>query len=148
MQGIVDVQVAVAAKVVTTLSTSMPSASLVALAYGGSSPISTGGTDPIGNRLSRFRYHLEVTPEAVWRDVGCFAQLFVRDDTVLSDGKQEPETGQASALRRAASSQVTDLRARCGLLTTIRLHTSQSVGTSQSLLPHLGQRYPPFFINP
>lgn len=42
----------------------------------------------------------------------------------------------------------TDLLAKCGLLTTMRLQTSQSVGTSHNLLPHLGHRYPPFFINP
>jgi len=32
------------------------------------------------------------------------------------------------------------LRAKCGLLTTINPHTSQSVGTSHALAPHLGQR--------
>ena len=42
----------------------------------------------------------------------------------------------------------TYLLARCGLLTTMRLQTSQSVGTSHNLLPHLGHKYPPFFINP
>jgi hypothetical protein len=42
----------------------------------------------------------------------------------------------------------TDLLARCGLLTTINPHTSQSVGTSHSLLPHLGHMYPPFFNKP
>lgn len=42
----------------------------------------------------------------------------------------------------------TDLRARCGLDTTMRPQTSQSVGTSHILLPHRGQRYPPFFSKP
>lgn len=40
------------------------------------------------------------------------------------------------------------LLARWGLLTTIKPHTSQSVGTSHNLLPHLGHRYPPFFNKP
>ena len=42
----------------------------------------------------------------------------------------------------------TRLRARCGLETTINPHTSQSVGTSHALAPHLGHKYPPRLMSP
>jgi hypothetical protein len=67
----------------------------------------------------------------------------MRDNIVASHREQEPETDISPIL-----AMLSYLLARWGELTTIKLHTSQSVGTSHSLLPHLGQRYPPFFNNP
>ncbi len=66
-------------------------------------------------------------------------------DVVDSDREQEPITAKydiVSLRMEPPLSRIhhTHLLAKCGLLTTINPQISQSVGTSQTLLPHLGHK--------
>lgn len=73
------------------------------------------------------------------------------EGSVRGNGEEKPETVRrvsACTCHRVECSVETHLLARCGLLTTIRPHTSQSVGTSQSFDPHRGHMYPPRFTRP